>query len=1155
MAYDKNSVVPTIVVGCGGSGLATIQKLNHLMASNPDLVSRMGDEMFYLAIDTDKRPLKGFAEAVEADMNGYPAPFIAEVQLSSGLRILKQVTDHCMVRPFVGKSDSPALDRLKEHWWFRRGKPFEAPAVSDLTTGAGQCPPASYCLAWYRMGEISKQIGAIINEVKSKFGKLVTGEGDDAIVNVNVFVVAGLAGGTGRGVWELVAYKIRDIFEKKFGIPVNPIGIFFTDGAFRDVKDEYPHQIPALKTNSLTGVSELVCLMKAGRSASDAELFRMKMPNLQSPHREQTDAFGVDTTLSPRTSPVHSAYLVCGDRSDGVLDSCKQYYEMAGAALYSMIADANIKSVACNDDDPFLSFASNTFEVDVTHLRAYFENRVRSIALKRQKITESDATESVNAFLAAHPLVSPVPTIRQALGDKNGPLLRRAVSFLLEDVYGDRLRELVTKMSQMKPEKGIKGVNDLLVAASDDEIRAAFAKALESTGDVEKMIDEEVFKVYCGDGTNQSVGRAKDFVEKLADVLEARLKAISVKSPEINAEAAQADARLRDACEYVKAQVKRASKRKLGETLKGLPYFLPSEVSGLVNVDKNGEFAGDVVMGLIAINYEPLRAALAAVVERWRNHLAALKKNYGTLLDYMGTAQTRFETMDVNVAGGDDTETAYEVLFTDPLNVESGLPSENDHTTFYKRKLIPIMARDEVELLAEKAVQVRAGLDQFVQEAVRDIRKMGSRESFLNKLAAVVRQNVYIKNDFCETNFAFCKILERNLVVWNEKLAGLTGDARKLSDFSRRLKAYLGVEPIYDKQLGYYVLPPLEHVLTCIVSMLADDCKPWWLITAPKNVADSAVGKIARTVFISERIGHRGYVSDLETKVKGKLQGAQVKIYDPSCINGGASHFMIVAYANQILLSRNFDDVALFCYSASDECCKPVVDKWLQLAERKDGELIFSTEDRNKGCGYPSPIFVNNPVLAANRWHPWLKGDFGTVEDEDMALKALLYAFLGNGESEELAKLATVGWSLPLIKIGPRQQFMIARKALTWSGKAATEDPDCMWLVDEKICVSLANLCEYLNGNGKTGLNGKLVDKDIAEGKALRRGIAAEEAVFMAKLVNGKFGPEFFANLRAARDKWFAARRDAARRGKGGRKEDAEIWQKLIKLSARLADE
>ena len=147
-----------------------------------------------------------------------------------------------------------------------------------------------------------------------------------------------------------------------------------------------------------------------------------------------------------------------------------------------------------------------------------------------------------------------------------------------------------------------------------------------------------------------------------------------------------------------------------------------------------------------------------------------------------------------------------------------------------------------------------------------------------------------------------------------------------------------------------------------------------------------------------------------------------------------------------------------------------------------------------------------------------------------------------------------VGWTLPLITIGPRQQFIMARKAFKWDGEKAMEDPNCTWLAGEKICVSLVNLREYLNGNGKTGLNGKLAEKDVTEGKILRRGIEAEESIFLASLIKDKFGPEFYSNRGAARDKWLTVQRDNAKKGKSGRKEDADIWQELIKLSSRSAN-
>lgn len=1159
MSSKNKSAVPTIVVGCGGSGLTTIQKLNRLLASNPTLADRMGDELFYLAIDTDMAPLTAFSEQINEDMNGRPAPFVAEIQLSRGVRQLKQITDACMVNPFKGKSDSPALDRLKEHWWFRRGKPFEGPAVTNLMTGAGQCPPASYCLAWFRMDEIAQQMHVIIDRIKSKFGKLVTGEETNPIANVNVFVVAGLAGGTGRGVWELVAYKIREIFEKEYELPVQPIGIFFTEGVFADVKKRYPHQIPALKVNSLTGLSELSSLMKTGRSSDDSEIFRMKMPNMRTPQRELTDVLGVDNTISGRTSPVHSAYLVCGDRNEGKLDGSKQFYEMAGAALYTMIVNSNINSTACNDDDPFLGFASNTFEVDVTHLRSYFENYVRGVALDRLSKNDADQDEAVRTFLSANPLVKPVATIKGAMGDKNGTLFQRVVSYLLEDAYGDSLNQLAAcdadGLIKMNPKQGIEAVKDILSEASTKEIQSAFKKALDSMGDVNKLLDEAVFNAYKGEAGYPSIGRAKSFASKLSNSLKVLFDSLPKKSPEINAEAAQSDARLHDACEYVMTQVKEASKRKAIEFLRGDPYFTAAEIQGLICVTGRGEFDGDIAKGIVAMNYTAIREVIGKAIAGWTKHLSSIVAGYDKLEGYVATAKAKFDILNVAAAGGDETDDPYAVLFTDPEKIDSSLPSNNDNSTFYKRMLKPIMTRSEVKAIAETALRTREGLDELIQATVKDIGSIGSRDVFLRKLMDVVKANVYIEDGFLEQNFSFCKVLRRNLAQWNKHLAAMTGDSVKRDKFCKRLGNYLGVAPEFDKQDEVYRLPDVELLLPHIIAVMADDCKPWWKIVSAGKAATVDAGRISKTILISERYARNGYSSkeDLENEVSELLGGEMITTYDRQTAGGGSSPFMIVTYASQILLSADFDDIISLDYTHSDTAYVPIVDRWLQNAERKDGESIFSTADRNKGCGYISPIFVNNPALSAARWHPWLKGDYGTVEDEDAALNALLYAFLGNGECEEIAKLENVGWKFPLIKIGPRQQFMIARKALKWNGTKAVEDPDCAWLVDEKICVSLANLYEYLNGNGKTGLNGKLVEKDVSEGKAFRRGIEAEEAVFSAKLIKGKFGPEFYANLCAARDRWFAAQRDAAKKGKNGRKEDAEIWQKLIKLSERLA--
>ncbi|MBQ7652041.1 MAG: hypothetical protein IJS15_13840, partial [Victivallales bacterium] len=626
---------------------------------------------------------------------------------------------------------------------------------------------------------------------------------------------------------------------------------------------------------------------------------------------------------------------------------------------------------------------------------------VRGVALDRLVKVDEDQSDAVREFLAANPLVKPVSTILGVMGNKSGTLLQRVTSYLLGDAYGESLNQLATSSAdgliKMNPKQGMEAVNDILGEATTAEIAAAFTKAVASMGDVNKLIDDAVFNAYKGETGAPSIGRAKAFASQLATNLKVLFEGLPKKSPEINAEAAQADARLHDACAYVMSQVKEASKRKLGELVKGAPYFNADDIKGLINVANNGEFDGDIAKGIVAMNYTAIRDALGKAIAEWTKHLSSIVAGYEKLEGYVATAKAKFDYLNTAAAGGDNTDDAYDVLFTDPEKIEDGLPTDNDKTTFYRRQLKPIMTRGEVRLLAERTLKTREGLDELIQATVKNVGEIGSRDVFLRKLTDVVKANVYIEDGFLEKNFSFCRVLKRNLVQWNKHLADMTGDSVRLNRFCKRLENYLGVAPEFDKQDEAYRLPDIEILLPHIIAVLADDCKPWWKIVSAGKAATSDAGKVTKTVLISERYSRNGYAAqqDLETTVSKILDGETITTYDSQTAGGGSSPFMIVTYANQILLSADFNDIISLDWTHSDTKYVPTVDRWLQNAERKDGESIFSTADRNKGCGYISPIFVNNPVLAAARWHPWLKGDFGTVEDEDAALKALLYAFLG----------------------------------------------------------------------------------------------------------------------------------------------------------------
>ena len=322
-----------LVIGCGGSGLTTLSSLNRLLVQNPAMLPRLSDEVYYLAVDTEASALDQFEKEISEQMGQYPAPFMQRIQLSHNMNILNEMIRPNFIEPFAGQPNAKGLMRLREHWWFDgNGNPFVAPRVSNLIKGAGQCPPASYGLAWYHLDEIGDAIKRIVNRM------VAHGYGDPTqLKNMNLVVVAGLSGGTGRGCWNLIAFKVREYLLSKYKVTVPPVGVFFDANVYENVAHNNEGQKLALKVNSLTGLSELSCWMMNGGKAG-AECFRYSLPSIKSPERASTDVLKVNLDLNPTAgAPVNSAFLICGKSGSAILDNNRQFKIIQGPVFANIV--------------------------------------------------------------------------------------------------------------------------------------------------------------------------------------------------------------------------------------------------------------------------------------------------------------------------------------------------------------------------------------------------------------------------------------------------------------------------------------------------------------------------------------------------------------------------------------------------------------------------------------------------------------------------------------------------------------------------------------------------------------------------------------------------------------------------------------------------
>ena len=135
----------TLIIGCGGSGLTTMESLNRLLVQNPDILPTMGDDVYYLAIDTELAALAAFDQHVRDQMGSYEPPYIERVPLALDINILNEIIWPKFVQPYALNPDDNGLQRLRQNWWFdKNGNPFNAPNVYNLNDGAGQCLPTDW---------------------------------------------------------------------------------------------------------------------------------------------------------------------------------------------------------------------------------------------------------------------------------------------------------------------------------------------------------------------------------------------------------------------------------------------------------------------------------------------------------------------------------------------------------------------------------------------------------------------------------------------------------------------------------------------------------------------------------------------------------------------------------------------------------------------------------------------------------------------------------------------------------------------------------------------------------------------------------------------------------------------------------------------------
>jgi len=366
----------TIVLACGGAGIKTAIRLNEMLASNPAQRQILERDVYYIAADTDIHALQMFDSFIkrQSELNGRQ-PYYRCLSLADNYDKLSELTRKREMHKVKDKNGNPiqGKERLQEHWWYRNDIPFEAPNVMPLKMGSSRCAPAAYLLTWDMLKQVEKIVQDILHEMHIRRDDA----GDYGLMdNIQLIAIAGLAGGTGRGCWNLLALKIKEYFHSH-ECALKSLGVFFDVTAYPNVIAEIPGCAYQLKVNTLTGFSELSCWTRPGQNENVGFMYRL--PDLEKPENACRDVLmtGIDPNGCYNVNalvPVNRALIICGDNSAAVrLYKDHHYHEMAASGICAMLSSSELASRLSNRIAPFQSFGTVTFEVENAKIGAYLE--------------------------------------------------------------------------------------------------------------------------------------------------------------------------------------------------------------------------------------------------------------------------------------------------------------------------------------------------------------------------------------------------------------------------------------------------------------------------------------------------------------------------------------------------------------------------------------------------------------------------------------------------------------------------------------------------------------------------------------------------------------------------------------------------------------
>ena len=875
-------------------------------------------------------------------------------------RRLKEGSGKVMVRAVeIAREDAEALEgafhgaskegrgRLEENWWTdRKGRPF---------SGRGRSAVEVYGATWSALPRIERAVHDLLEEMMRRNPEI-----PDVLRNLRVYVVAGLAGATGRGSWNLVASKVREHL-RDIGVDVRPTGVFFTGGVYKSLwRNLGAEFLAGAYVNALTGLSELSGWQENGRREGDGRV-AWRLPSLQRPEDPELDVLRDDAG----GGPLARAYLVCGGNNGWVPGGPQTCHRMAGKALYVMIESPGHEARYVNDADVYKGLAGATFEVDAVHIHAFCETLARERALERLAVMPREDLGAVDAMvgdvLAEFPPDAPKDA-EDFRPDAKGTLYQRVVQAAI--ATADWKREMADTREHLKACRSVEDAEKRVLPLGRPEWENPVREALEKTlrGIDFGKVAEKATQVFWGRyGRNPSVGRLEGFLDRLGGRIVRALR----DAPESLTMATE-DGRRQVPEAAVRESLHGLAYRSIMQRLERRPY------DGVALEELCGE-RGVIPRGVLAAMYPVIKAGIDAKLEELLRHISELLARCRSVSDACRTVRKALGRAESAVAGGAVGGDGFQLLYATPDRIEETLGAGEAARWPYHRVLKPIAGdRAEVERLvgeaADRECDPRPLGERVLRLTLLDAAAGGmGAERLEEEVERAVMEHVALPWAFVENQYAFSRVLENNLYFWNRVIA----DAGKESDPARyralrdRIMETLGVElPLDKEEGGAGRLPSVDVLRWTIAKSVASVCEPWWM-------ADTGEGTRDGELFVPFKMP----LDSREAMMALENAGGCFEVHGLEA--GWGTPFAYAAQAEEgVRLTTEEEEGGMHPLDkvwSLDVWTESFMRERMQLAEREDGASVFGTDGGTPGEGYVSPLYVRNEKLSACRWKPWME--------------------------------------------------------------------------------------------------------------------------------------------------------------------------------------